>query len=33
MSLKPIREEIDKIDEQLAKLFARRMECSKRVAE
>ena len=33
MSLKPIREEIDKIDEQLTELFVRRMECSKRVAE
>lgn len=33
MSLKPIREEIDKIDEQLAELFAKRMECSKKVAE
>ena len=33
MSLKPIREEIDKIDEQLAELFAKRMECSRKVAE
>ena len=33
MSLKPIREEIDRIDEQLAELFVRRMECSKKVAE
>ena len=33
MSLKPIREEIDKIDEQLSELFVRRMECSKKVAE
>ena len=33
MSLKPIREEIDKIDEQLSELFVRRMECSRKVAE
>lgn len=33
MSLKPIRDEIDKIDEQLIGLFARRMECSKKVAQ
>ena len=33
MSLKPIREEIDRIDEQLAELFAKRMECSRKVAE
>ena len=33
MSLKPIRDEIDKIDEQLIELFKKRMECSKKVAE
>ena len=33
MGLKPIREEIDKIDEQLSELFVRRMECSRKVAE
>lgn len=33
MSLKPIRDEIDKIDEQLIELFTKRMECSKKVAE
>ncbi|MBQ3929065.1 MAG: prephenate dehydratase [Clostridia bacterium] len=33
MSLKPIRDEIDKIDEQLITLFCRRMNCSKKVAE
>ena len=33
MSLKPIRDEIDKIDEQLIELFKQRMECSKKVAE
>lgn len=33
MSLKPIRDEIDKIDEQLIELFSRRMECSKKVAQ
>lgn len=33
MSLKPIRDEIDSIDEQLLQLFVKRMDCSKRVAE
>ncbi len=33
MSLKPIRDEIDTIDEQIIELFKRRMECSKRVAQ
>lgn len=33
MSLKPIRDEIDKVDDQLIKLYAQRMELSKRVAE
>lgn len=33
MSLKPIRDEIDKIDDQLIELFTKRMECSRRVAE
>ncbi len=33
MSLQPIRDEIDQIDEQIIELFKRRMDCSKRVAE
>lgn len=33
MSLKPIRDEIDNIDNQIIELFSRRMECSKQVAE
>ncbi len=33
MSLKPIRDEIDQIDQQLIELFRRRMECSKKVAQ
>lgn len=33
MSLKPIRDEIDKIDDQLIELFTKRMECSRKVAE
>lgn len=33
MSLKPIRDEIDEIDEQLIALYQRRMECSKKVAQ
>ena len=33
MSLKPIRDEIDSIDEQLLQLFVRRMDCAKKVAE
>ena len=33
MNLKEIRDEIDQIDEELVKLFVRRMDCSKRVAE
>ncbi len=33
MSLKPIRNEIDNIDEQIIELFIRRMECSKKVAQ
>ncbi|MDD6489633.1 MAG: prephenate dehydratase [Clostridia bacterium] len=33
MSLKPIRDEIDRIDNQLIELFKQRMDCSKRVAE
>lgn len=33
MSLKPIRDEIDKIDNQIIELFSQRMECSKKVAE
>ena len=33
MSLKPIRDEIDQIDQQLIELFTRRMECSRKVAQ
>ena len=33
MSLQPIREEIDRIDEQIVELFKSRMECSRKVAE
>ena len=33
MSLKPIREEINRIDEHIAELFAKRMECARYVAE
>ena len=33
MSLQPLREEIDGIDEQLVELFKNRMECSRKVAE
>lgn len=33
MSLKPIRDEIDEIDNQLIQLFTKRMECSKKVAQ
>ncbi len=33
MSLKPIRDEIDQIDNELIGLFARRMECSRKVAQ
>lgn len=33
MSLQPIREEIDRIDDQLVELFKSRMECSRKVAE
>lgn len=33
MSLKPIRDEIDSIDEQLIELFKKRMECSQKVAK
>lgn len=33
MSLKPIREKIDRIDDQIAELFTERMECSRKVAE
>ena len=33
MSLKPIRDEIDEIDNQLIHLFTKRMECSKKVAQ
>ena len=33
MSLQEIRNEIDAIDQQLVRLFARRMDCSRRVAE
>lgn len=33
MSLKPIRDEIDKIDNELIELFTKRMECSRKVAE
>ena len=32
MSLKPIRDEIDRIDNELVELFKKRMDCSKRVA-
>ena len=33
MSLQPIREEIDRIDDQIVELFKSRMECSRKVAE
>ena len=33
MELKDIRTEIDAIDDELVKLFAKRMDCSRRVAE
>lgn len=33
MSLQPLREEIDRIDEQIVELFRDRMECSRKVAE
>lgn len=33
MSLKPIRDEIDAIDNELIELFKKRMDCSKRVAQ
>lgn len=33
MDLKPIRDEIDEIDHQLVELFARRMDCSRKVAQ
>ena len=33
MSLKPIRDEIDQIDKELIALFAKRMECSRKVAQ